>query len=88
MKKKSYYILKHFFQKTDVYGQLFIFIFQLGTFLDIWVCLAKQNSEQMYLKSIYQQVYSLKQHKQIVIYRFSLQVSKNAICLWSRLQFG
>ena len=25
---------------------------------------------------------SLKQHKQIVIYRFCLQVGKDAICLW------
>ena len=45
-KKKSYLILRHFFQKVDAFGQLFIFtfIFMLGTFLDIWVCLDKQNS--------------------------------------------
>ena len=44
-KKKSYLILRHFFQKIDACGRLFIFtfIFRLGTFLDIWVCLAKQN---------------------------------------------
>ena len=32
-------------EKIDVCGQLFIFtfIYQLGTFLDIWICLAKQN---------------------------------------------
>ena len=34
-----------FFSKIYVCGQLNIFtlIFWLGTFLDIWVCLAKQN---------------------------------------------
>ena len=59
------------------------FIFQLGTFLDISVCLAKQNA--VFLPEVSKmQVQSLKQHKQIVIYRFSLQVSRTATCLWSR----
>ena len=39
-------------------GSFFIFtlILRLGTFLDIWVCLAKQNGDQKYLKFIYLQV--------------------------------
>ena len=47
-----------FSKKTDACGWLFIFtfIFLLGTFLDIWVCLAKQNGNRKYLKSIYLQV--------------------------------
>ena len=32
-----------FFQKIDRCRRLYTFIFQLGTFSDIWVCLAEQN---------------------------------------------
>ena len=55
----------------------FLFLsFWLGTFLDILVCLTKQGN-----KVIEMQISSLKQHKQILIYQFSSQVSKNTIHL-------
>ena len=44
-----------FFKIIDACGQLFIF--RLGTFLDIWVCLAKQNGgSTTSLCSLYQTI--------------------------------
>ena len=58
-KKKVIRFSDTFFKKKkDACRWLFIFyfIFRLGTFLDIWVYLAKQNGDRKYLKSIYLQV--------------------------------
>ena len=53
-KKKVIRFSDSFFKKIDACVWLFIFtyIFRLGTFLDIWVCLAKQNGSVFYQKYI------------------------------------
>ena len=64
------------FLKQQMHAGRFLFLsFRLGTFLDILVCLTKQDN-----KVIEMQVSSLKQHKQILIYQFSLQIRIPYIC--------
>ena len=90
LRQKNWSLDSHTLKKKNKEAGSFRFLlFQLGTFLDILVCLVKQMvaTNKWYFEM---QVFSLTQHKQIVIYRFSLQVhvSKNTKFLWFGSQLG